>query len=85
MQAQLQIKQRQLLELKKRKLELELAATQKQLCQTASTETTTGALNASLLTDSIITTSSLVKPAVTAVPSITMEYPIQTVNKSFFL
>lgn len=34
LQAKLQIKQRELLELKKRKLELELAATQKQLGQT---------------------------------------------------
>lgn len=36
-QTELQIKQRELLELKKRKLELELAATQKQLCLTVPT------------------------------------------------
>lgn len=79
MQAQLQLKQRQLLELKKRKLELELAATQKQLSQTTN-EPTTAALNSSKLTETIITTDPLVKPEVTTVPARAMEYPMPTVN-----
>lgn len=77
MQEQLQLKQRQLLELKKRKLELELAATQRELSQTT-TEATPGAPTSTVLVETV--TDPLHKQEVISAPARNMEYPIQTVS-----